>query len=118
MPPEATKEVTIDLMLLDEPKTPAAIKANVAALQRSFTSGQATEVYDVQTALQDLPIIRTALQLFLQSKMVESEDLINSRDPVKCASIAFEQPLHRLTCYIEKDSTVQLDMVSFRLLRG
>ncbi|KAF8512083.1 hypothetical protein BU17DRAFT_54238 [Hysterangium stoloniferum] len=83
MAPEATQEVIVDLKLSREPKATTAIKANVAALQGSFTSGKGNEVYDVQTALDDIPLVHDALQLFLESKMVESEDLINNKDPVK-----------------------------------
>ncbi|GJJ13980.1 hypothetical protein Clacol_008237 [Clathrus columnatus] len=69
---------------VSQPSTPAAIKASVAAIQKSFTSGKnAVEPYDPNTALNDLPIVRRALQLFLESKMVESEDLLNEKDPVK-----------------------------------
>ena len=63
--------------------TPAAAgKVNVALLQSSFIS-EGGESYDAKSALDDLPIVRMALQLFLESKMVESEQIINNRDPVK-----------------------------------
>ncbi|KAF8575741.1 hypothetical protein K439DRAFT_1641118 [Ramaria rubella] len=68
--------------VISQPPTPAAIKATVAALQATFISDKGGS-YQPKNALDDLPLIRTALRLFLESKMVESEDLINERDPVK-----------------------------------
>ncbi|KIJ35454.1 hypothetical protein M422DRAFT_262223, partial [Sphaerobolus stellatus SS14] len=61
-----------DAIIVDMPQAPTAIKANVAALQRTFASGQGKEpkeLYDPKTALDDLPLVRKALQLFLESKM-------------------------------------------------
>lgn len=82
MSSEKLQELAINGHSTSQPPTPAAVKASVAALQASFESTKG-EPYDPQTALEDLPLIRTALQLFLESKMVESEDLLNERDPVK-----------------------------------
>jgi len=94
MPPNHKQEV-IMVDLPSTPVTPTAVKASVAALQRTFASGQGKEPYDVKTALDDLPLVRKALSLFLESKMVESEDLINERDPTKYA-------------YLSKGSKLQL----------
>lgn len=98
------------------PPTPAAAKANVAALQQTFASGQSREAYDPTTGLDDLPLVREALQLFLESKMVESEDLINNKDPIKCVV----KLLHRcvnLTCLTGRDCTVLPAMALYNSLK-
>jgi tetratricopeptide repeat protein 39 len=82
MASEQPQEVLLNGHPTSQPATPSAAKANVAALQSSFIADGGGS-YDVKTALDDLSIVRVALQLFLESKMVESEDLLNTKDPVK-----------------------------------
>jgi hypothetical protein len=82
MASENAQEVIVNGHSTSQPPTPSAVKASVATLQASVKSSKGGP-YDVKTALNDLPVVRTALQLFLESKMVESEDLINEKDPVK-----------------------------------
>lgn len=74
----------VRMELPSQPPTPAAVKIDVAAFQQSLTAGKtAAEPYDPNAALDDLPVVRLALQFFLESKMVESEELINEKDPIK-----------------------------------
>ena len=79
---EQPQEVLLNDHPTSQPPTPSAVKANVAALQSSFKADGGGS-YDLRTALDDLSVVRMALQLFLESKMVESEDLLNGKDPVK-----------------------------------
>lgn len=82
MASEQPQEVLVNGHSTSQPPTPSAVKASVAALQSSYKANGGGS-YDEKTALDDLPVVRLALQLFLESKMVESEDLLNSKDPVK-----------------------------------
>lgn len=83
MAPEQPQAVLLNGPSTSRPAPSSAVKANVASLQSSFISDSGSRSYDAKTALEDLPTVRLALQLFLESKMVESEDLLNGKDPVK-----------------------------------
>ena len=82
MASENSQEV-INRVSTSQPSTPTAAKVSVAALQVPSVSLGRGEPYVAKTALKDVPVVRLALQLFLESKMVESEALMNAKDPVK-----------------------------------
>lgn len=78
------KSIESKIEMPSQPTTPAAIKISVAAFQESLIAGKtAAEPYDPNTSLDDIPAVRRALQLFLESKMVESEELLDEKDPAK-----------------------------------
>ena len=83
MASENLQEVIVNPVSTSQPLTPTTAKANIAALQVPSVSPGRGEPYAAKTPLNDMPVVRLALQLFLESKMVESEALMNSNDPVK-----------------------------------
>jgi len=112
---EQPQEVLLNDHPTSQPPTPSAVKANVAALQSSFKADGGGS-YDLRTALDDLSVVRMALQLFLESKMVESEDLLNGKDPVKerlyCATgYGLIQAIKAIMSYEDEDLAAAIAIV-------